>query len=89
MSRKGGRGVGGAKCSCEKFARLEGASAQAYARAFLDEVEGADAAGRKLLRCRVCGRMWERRAPEVESAGTRPSLLRLDDEAAGRDAKSR
>ena len=73
--------MGGAKCSCEKFGRLEGASVQAYARAFLGEVEGADAAGRKLLRCRVCGRLWERRAPEVKAAGTRPSLVRLGDGA--------
>ncbi|MCA1640522.1 MAG: hypothetical protein LC785_00775 [Acidobacteria bacterium] len=74
--------MGEAKCSCEKFARLEGASVRAYAAAFLDEVEGADSGGRKLLRCRLCGRLWERRAPEVKSAGTRPSLVRLGD---GRD----
>jgi rubrerythrin len=72
-----------AKCSCEKFARLEGASVQAYARAFLDEFEDANSAGRKLLRCRVCGRLWERRAPEIKSAGTRPALVRLDDGAGG------
>jgi NAD dependent epimerase/dehydratase family enzyme len=70
-----------ANCSCEKFTRLEGASVQAYARAFLDEFTDSDAAGRKLLRCRACGRLWERRAPEIKSAGTRPSLVRLDDEA--------
>jgi hypothetical protein len=75
--------MGEAKCSCEKFTRLEGASVQAYARAFLDEVEDASAAGRKLLCCRACGRLWERRAPEIKSAGTRPSLVRLDDEAGG------
>ena len=73
----------GAKCSCEKFARLEGASASAYAAAFLEGVEGADAEGRKLLRCRACGRLWERRAPEVKAVGTRPSLVRLDGEAGG------
>jgi hypothetical protein len=67
-----------AKCSCEKFLRLEGASATAYAAAFLEDVPG-DSGGRKLLRCRVCGRLWEKRAPEVKSAGsTRPSLVRLD-----------
>jgi hypothetical protein len=66
-----------AKCSCDKFARLEGASATGYAAAFLNEEEKASAsAGR--LRCRVCGRLWEKRAPEVKSAGTRPSLVRLD-----------
>jgi rubrerythrin len=70
-----------AKCSCAKFARLEGASVQAYAAAFLDEVKDANSGGGKLLRCRVCGRLWERRAPEVKSAGTRASLVRLDDEA--------
>lgn len=73
--------MGEAKCSCEKFARLEGASVQAYARAFLEEVEDANSRGGKILRCRVCGRLWERRAPEAKSAGTRPSLVRLDDEA--------
>ena len=70
-----------AKCSCEKFARLEGASVQAYAAAFLRDEEGAGAGGRKLLRCRACGWLWERRAPEIKSAGTRPSLVRLDNEA--------
>ena len=78
--------MGEAQCSCEKFARLEGASAQAYARAFLDEVEDANSAGGKLLRCRVCGRRWERRAPDVKAAGTRPSLVRLDDRAGGVEA---
>ena len=72
-----------AKCSCEKFARLEGASVRAYAAAFLDEFEGTDPAGRRRLRCRACGRLWERRAPGVESAGARPSLVRLDREAGG------
>ncbi|MDQ3918339.1 MAG: hypothetical protein M3348_07660 [Acidobacteriota bacterium] len=67
------------KCSCDKFARLEGASATGYAAAFLDE--DAQASGpNKRLRCRVCGRLWEKRAPEVKSAGTRPSLVRLDGE---------
>ena len=72
-----------AKCSCGKFARLEGASARAYAAAFLEELEGADPAARRRLRCRACGRLWERRAPEVESARARPSLVRLDEEAGG------
>ena len=66
-----------AKCSCDKFSRLEGASATAYAAAFLDEEPKTSGANRR-LRCRVCGRMWEKRAPEVKSAGTRPSLVRLD-----------
>jgi hypothetical protein len=77
--------MGEAKCSCEKFARLEGASVHAYAAAFLDEIKGEDSGGGKLFRCRVCGRLWERRAPEVKSAGARPSLVRLDDEVGGRD----
>jgi hypothetical protein len=72
----------GAKCSCEKFKRLEGASVQAYTAAFLDDAKGVNADGGKLFRCRVCERLWERRAPEVKSAGTRPSLVRLDDDAA-------
>jgi hypothetical protein len=73
--------MNGSKCSCEKFARLEGASVQAYSRAFLEDLEDANSGGRRLLRCRVCGRLWERRAPDVKAAGTRPSLVRLDDEA--------
>ncbi|HEX8163771.1 MAG TPA: hypothetical protein VF538_18025 [Pyrinomonadaceae bacterium] len=72
-----------AKCSCEKFARLEGASVQAYTSAFLDEVKDADSGGGKLFRCRACGRLWERRAPGVKSAGARASLVRLDGEAGG------
>ena len=73
-----------ANCSCEKFTRLEGASAQAYAAAFLDDAKDVNADGGKLLRCRACGRLWERRAPGVKSAGTRPSLVRLDDDAEAR-----
>jgi hypothetical protein len=69
-----------AKCSCDKFSRLEGASVNAYAATFLEEEIDATG-GRKLFRCRACGRLWEKRAPEVKSAGTRPSLVRLDKEA--------
>ena len=59
------------KCSCESFERLEGASVNAYIKAFLDQV------GREnLYRCRVCGREWEKRAPEIKSEGARPSLVR-------------
>ncbi len=65
------------KCSCESFERLEGASVTAYTKAFLDEVGGATSAEKKRYRCRVCGREWEKRAPEIKSAGTRPSLIRL------------
>jgi hypothetical protein len=59
------------KCSCEKFDRLEGASVPAYAAAFLDDLGRTDPGQKNRLRCRVCGREWERRAPE--GAGKRPS----------------
>jgi len=64
-------------CSCEKFGRLEGASVNAYAAAFLEELGGEDPARKNLYRCRVCGREWEKRAPEVKTGSTRPSLVRL------------
>jgi hypothetical protein len=65
------------KCSCEKFERLEGASVNAYAAAFLEDAGRTDPAGRSLYRCRVCGREWEKRAPKVKTGSTRPSLVRL------------
>ncbi|MBA2646141.1 MAG: hypothetical protein H0U81_05005 [Pyrinomonadaceae bacterium] len=67
-------------CSCAKFGRLEGASVSAYVAAFLEELESASPSpsGSKRYRCRACGREWEKRAPEVKAAGTRPSLVRLD-----------
>ncbi|HEY0546378.1 MAG TPA: hypothetical protein VGC91_13450 [Pyrinomonadaceae bacterium] len=60
-----------AKCSCAKFERLEGASVNAYISAFLEQAES------NLYRCRVCGSLWERRAPEVKREGGRPSLARV------------
>lgn len=45
----------------------------AYIKAFLKESGGE----KRRYRCRVCGREWERRAPEIKSEGTRPSLVRL------------
>ena len=69
--------MGGPACSCEKFERLEGASANAYAAAFLEDAGRTNPAGNKLYRCRVCGRGWEKRGPEVKAGSTRPSLVRL------------
>jgi hypothetical protein len=64
-------------CSCEKFERLEGASVGAYAAAFLEDMGRDDPAKKNLYRCRVCGRVWEKRAPEVKTGSTRPSLVRV------------
>ena len=65
-----------AKCSCASFDRLEGASVPAYIAVFLDQVGRATAEEKNHYRCRVCGREWEKHAPEVKSQGTRPSLIR-------------
>ena len=65
------------KCSCESFERLEGASVNAYINAFLDQVGSKTPAEKNRYRCRVCGREWEKRAPEMKSEGTRPSLIRI------------
>ncbi|HEX5709002.1 MAG TPA: hypothetical protein VFX96_17000 [Pyrinomonadaceae bacterium] len=66
-----------AKCSCERFERLEGASVAAYAAAFLEDLgRERDVSKKNLYRCRVCGRVWERRAPVGE--GKRPSLVRRE-----------
>lgn len=67
-------------CACDRFARLEGASAVAYTKSFLVEqpATGDEAADAKRFRCRECGRSWQRRAPEIEGEGTRASLVRLD-----------
>ena len=65
------------KCSCEKFERLEGASVNAYAAAFLEEIGKSDPQKKNHFRCRACGRLWERRAPEVKTGSTRPSLVRV------------
>ncbi|MGB9180011.1 MAG: hypothetical protein WCB68_12260 [Pyrinomonadaceae bacterium] len=61
------------ECSCESFEKLEGASVPAYINAFLEQ---ADAKEKNRYRCRVCRRVWEKRAPDGE--GKRPSLVRLD-----------
>lgn len=63
------------KCSCDHFERLEGASVPAYTKAFLDSAVGAENEGKNLYRCRVCGRLWEKRPPEGE--GKRPSLVKV------------
>jgi hypothetical protein len=65
------------KCSCASFERLEGASVPAYSNAFLDDLGRADPAQKNIYRCRICGREWERRAPDAEHV--RPSLVRLDE----------
>ena len=72
------------KCSCAQFDKLEGASVNAYIKAFLEQDAGAKSVetnangeDKNRYRCRVCGRIWEKRAPEVKSEGTRPSLVRL------------
>ncbi|MBA2339965.1 MAG: hypothetical protein H0V88_06195 [Pyrinomonadaceae bacterium] len=63
------------KCSCEKFERLEGASVPAYVAAFLEGGARSNPEEKNRYRCRVCGRRWEKRAPEGEE--TRPSLVRI------------
>jgi hypothetical protein len=66
-------------CSCAAFAHLEGASVPAYINAFLERLGRADSQPPQRYRCRVCGRIWERRAPAAGSAGARPALVRLDE----------
>ncbi|MBD0371275.1 MAG: hypothetical protein ICV60_10605 [Pyrinomonadaceae bacterium] len=63
------------KCSCSSFERFEGASVPAYTKAFLEPADERDAPQKNRFRCRICGRMWERRAPSQEAA--RPSLVRM------------
>ena len=65
------------KCSCEKFERLEGASVNAYAEAFLEEIGKSDPRNKNRFRCRVCHRLWEKRAPEAKTGSTRPSLVKI------------
>jgi hypothetical protein len=65
------------KCSCDKFERLEGASVNAYASAFLEDLGRADPARQDRYRCRVCGRHWEKRPPDAEHA--RPSLVKVNE----------
>lgn len=79
-------------CSCDKFNHFEGASVAAYTKAFLEDAASEDAPnddapplekGVKRLRCRVCGRMWERRAAEAkgasETASARASLIKISE----------
>jgi hypothetical protein len=66
-------------CSCDKFERLEGASVNAYASAFLEDLGRADPRLRNRYRCLVCGRLWERRAPDADAHAPRPSLARLSE----------
>ncbi|MBC7931964.1 MAG: hypothetical protein H7Z38_15505 [Rubrivivax sp.] len=64
-------------CSCEKFERLEGASVGAYVAAFLEDLSRDFPEQKNRFRCRVCGREWEKRAPEAQTGSTRPSLIRV------------
>jgi hypothetical protein len=66
-----------AKCSCDKFERLEGASVPAYIAAFLEEGNPDAHSKKKRFRCRTCGREWERREPPAKSEGKRALLFRL------------
>lgn len=67
------------RCSCDSFEKLEGASVNAYVAAFLDDVGRVDPALKDRYRCRVCGREWEKRAPQDAEQGKRPSLVRVDE----------
>lgn len=69
--------MSGRKCSCDRFERLEGASVGAYAAAFLEDLGRADAGKKNRYRCRVCGREWEKRAPDAEARNARPSLVKV------------
>jgi len=66
------------KCSCAAFERLEGASVPAYINAFLEPADRRDQTQKNRFLCRVCGRIWERHAPDDQHA--RPSLVRLPNE---------
>ena len=65
------------KCSCDKFERLEGASVNAYASAFLEDLGREDASRKNRYRCRVCGTLWEKHAPDDEAHRARPSLVKV------------
>ena len=67
------------QCSCAKFDHLGGASVPAYIRAFLDQAGGPSPSEKTRYRCRVCGREWEKHAPEVKGEGTRASLVRVSE----------
>jgi len=69
-----------AKCSCDQFERLTGASVRAYSAPFLERAE-SDSDGRKVLRCRVCGQLWERQSPRDDADGKRDSLIKLSTNA--------
>lgn len=58
-------------CACASFNRLEGASVNAYITSFLERKD----ADKNLLRCRICGREWQK----VETEGKRASLVRMTD----------
>ncbi len=81
MSREDNRRhiVSQPKCSCAQFERLEGASATAYTKAFLEQPCQANTSEKNRYRCRVCGREWERREPAIKSEGRRASLVRVSD----------
>ena len=49
----------------------------AYASAFLEDSGRADAEKRNLYRCRVCGTLWEKRAPDAKAKTARPSLIKI------------
>ncbi len=66
-----------AGCSCATFGKLAGASVSAYVAAFLEELKNPASAAIKRYRCRVCGCLWEKQAPESKSVSTRPTLVRL------------
>lgn len=65
------------QCSCASFEKLEGASVPAYINAFLEDESRTDASKKDRYRCLVCGREWEKRAPDEKSDGKRPSLVRI------------
>jgi hypothetical protein len=65
-----------AKCSCEQFERLTGASVPAYSASFLEHVK-SDNEARQVLRCRICGQLWERQSPKEDTDGKRDSLVKL------------
>ena len=65
-------------CSCAAFARLEGASVPAYIKVFLDDLGRTDATRKDQYRCRVCGRLWEKHAPDPRARNARPTLVRVD-----------
>lgn len=65
------------QCSCAQFEKLEGASVPAYIKAFLEQSGNGTPQGKNRYRCRVCGREWVKRSPEIKDEGTRPSLVRV------------